>query len=645
MKKLFIVIVALCSNLFVSCSELLETDVLIIGGGTSGIAAGIQSARMGTKTIIVEESPWLGGMLTSAGVSAIDGNYNLPAGIWGEFRDLLFSHYGGADSLKTGWVSNVLYEPSVGNQIFQNLARKEQNLTIYNNSQLISLKQVKNNWVAKIQKEGAEEINIKSKIIIDGTELGDVAKLCGVKYDIGMESRVSTNEDIAPDKSNNIIQDLTYVAILKQYDKDVTIEKPIGYDSSVFACCCSNHLCITPKEPDRIWSKEMMITYGKLPNNKYMINWPIEGNDYYVNMIEMSREERLKAVELAKNHTLCFIYFLQHELGYNTLGLADDEFPTEDKLPLIPYHRESRRIHGEVRFNINHIISPYTQKEKLYRTTIAVGDYPVDHHHKRYSGNEELPNLYFHPVPSYGLPMGTLIPKDVDNIIVAEKSISVSNLVNGSTRLQPVVLQIGQAAGIMASLAVKHNIIVRNIDVREVQKNVLLSRGYLLPYLDVPVTDKRFASYQRIGATGILQSVGKNVGWTNQTWLRADTVLLSTEISGLADYYRDTDKYIKTIIDKTTDGVTNSATDSAADNTVSNTKNSITISQAISLINKIAKEENIEIKVTPETIWKKYGLNNLNYNRNITRGEFAVLVDNILNPFENKSIDIRGNIK
>ena len=107
-----------------------------------------------------------------------------------------------------------------------------------------------------------------------------------------------------------------------------------------------------PKEPDRVWSKDMMITYGKLPNNKYMINWPIEGNDYYVNLIEMTREEREEALKYAKHYTMCFVYFLQHELGFNTLGLADDEYPTADKLPFIPYHRESRRIHGLVRFDL-----------------------------------------------------------------------------------------------------------------------------------------------------------------------------------------------------------------------------------------------------------------------------------------------------
>ena len=90
-------------------ASVIKTDVLIIGGGASGTTAGIQSARQGAKTIIVEETTWLGGMLTSAGVSAIDGNFNMPGGLWGEFRDSLTIRYGGVDKLHTGWVSKTLF--------------------------------------------------------------------------------------------------------------------------------------------------------------------------------------------------------------------------------------------------------------------------------------------------------------------------------------------------------------------------------------------------------------------------------------------------------------------------------------------------------------------------------------------------------
>ena len=286
---------------------------------------------------------------------------------------------------------------------------------------------------------------VSGKILVDGTELGDVAAATGIPYSIGMESYRLTGEDIAPEFSNGIIQDLTYVMILQEYDHPVPIPEPDDYDVSEFACCCTNPVCKHPKEEYRMWGPQDMITYGKLPNGKYMINWPLEGNDFYCNAIEMTPEQRDSAFREAKERSIRFLYFMQNELGMKNLGIAE-EYPTADGLPFYPYHRESRRIDGQVRFDLNDLMAPYDQPDRLYRTAIAVGDYPVDHHHTRYSGWESLPNLYFHPVPSYGLPIGVMMPRMYDDMLVIEKSISVTNIVNGSTRLQPVVLQLGQAA-------------------------------------------------------------------------------------------------------------------------------------------------------------------------------------------------------
>ena len=178
-----------------------------------------------------------------------------------------------------------------------------------------------------------------------------------------------------------------------------------------------------------------MMTYGRTPNGKYMINWPIYGNDHYVNTIEMTREERDEAYEEAKEFTLCFLYYIQTELGMKNLGLADDEFPTEDRMPFFPYHRESRRIVGKAFLTLDAAAAPYDFRYPYYRTGVAVGDYAVDHHHFRNPEWQKLPDLEFYPIPSFNVTLGVLIPQqsDVKDLIVAEKSVSVSNLINGAT--------------------------------------------------------------------------------------------------------------------------------------------------------------------------------------------------------------------
>ncbi len=594
----------------------IQTDVLIIGGGTAGTAAAISSARMGVKTLLVESGPWLGGMLTAAGVSAVDGNTKLPSGFWGEFRDSLILRYGNAEALKTGWVSNHLFEPKVGATIFHNMTLAEKQLVFFLKTQWITEKKQDKGWHVTFKK-GDETITIATKQLVDATELGDVAAAVGIPYHVGMDSKERYGEAIAPSQANTIIQDLTYVLILKEYEKPVPIKKPLGYDAAVFYCASANPKCKDSATMNRVlWPKEQLISYGKLPHQKYMINWPINGNDFYVNSIEMSMAERKIAFDAAKLKSLQFLYYLQTELGFDHLGLSRDEFPTPDGLPLIPYHRESRRIEGEVTLTVNHIAKPYDQPQPLYRTAIAVGDYPVDHHHAAHPQAADLPELHFYPVPSYSVPMGSLLPKQQDHFIVTEKSISVSNIANGTTRLQPVVLQLGQAAGVLAALAVKENKSPKDVSVRKVQNQLLTQGTYLLPYLDVPKDHPHFKAYQRIGVTGILRGTGKNVGWENQTWFYADEPLKSDEVF-LAPWLKTPHPPFP---------------------------QSTTVKNVISWFMELMGKQTPPWLHRLEDTKKKLNLMALKNNTTITRGEFAVLLDALLNPFA-REIQHDGNIQ
>ncbi len=601
----------------------ISTDVLVIGGTTSGVAAALGSARLNVNTVLLEESTWLGGMLTSAGVSAVDGNKKLPSGIWGEFRDSLIAHYGSEKSIQTGWVSNTMFEPSLGNRIFQNMARHETSLTTYFNTKLDTILASGQGWRVTATGPGGIMI-IDAKVVIDCTELGDIAKMVGIGYNIGMDSKDTFNESIAPEKENDIIQDLTYVMVLKDYGVPALIKKPEGYDPSVFYCSSESDKCDKGATMNRtLWPKEKLITYGALPNGKFMINWPINGNDFYVNAIDKSEAERRAEFHKAKLKSLQFLYYLQTELGFSNFSLADDEFPTEDRFPLTPYHRESRRIQGEVTLTVNDIARPYDQKSPLYRTAIAVGDYPVDHHHAAHPNADQLPELHFYPVPSYSVPLGALIPKEIENFIVAEKSISVSNIANGTTRLQPVVLQLGQAAGTVAAIAVKDQLLPRNVSVRKVQHLLLKNGAYLLPYLDVAKNHPHFKAYQRIGSTGILKGRGMNVGWENQTWFYPDSLLNRIELlEGLQALNMGIEV-------KLPDALTNQE-----------------MLQWIVTVTKRIQPDRVlpEWCVNTEGARINFSMTEFQDTQLMTRGQFAIIMDGIFNPFEFSDVDLHGNI-
>ena len=594
--------------LLFSCDDSSEFDVVIVGGGAGGTSAAIQSARNGAKTLLIEETNWLGGMLTSAGVSAIDGNYKLPSGFWGEFKDSLVSHYGSLEALKTGWVSNVLFEPKVGNEILKSIAQNEKNLKIlYSTSTQSVSKHDGNIFNYQIK---TSEGTFFSKILIDGTELGDLLPMIDDDYDVGMDSNEMYDENIAPEIKNDIIQDLTFVMILKNYNKKVKIDKPEGYDASEFYCSTSHKDC--PESDKALWSPQQMMNYGKLPNDKIMINWPIYGNDYYSNLIEMSKEEREVVFEKAKNKSLRYLYYIQDELGFDNYSISDDEYETDDNFPLIPYYREARRMKGQVTFSLNYIKNPYDQKHKLYRTGVLVGDYPVDHHHDAHPEKEKLPKLAFYPIPSYSLPFGSLISKKNSNFLVAEKSISVSNLVNGTTRLQPVVLQIGQIAGLIGSESIKQNKKPSELNIRHIQSLILENGGYIQPYLDVEKTHPHFKAFQRIGSTGILRGKGINVGWSNQSWFYPENeVDLELFLNDLSPF-----------IDLSTYPL-----------------NGLMLKDLKTWIESIINE-----KIDFKSDYLSLNLTDFNFDRKVNRGELAVIIDYYLNPFI-QSINFLGEIE
>ena len=323
--------------------QILKTDVLVVGGGTGGTAAAIQAARRGANTILVSEFSWLGGMLTSAGVTAPDGNElaAFQTGIWGAFLKEL--QHRQPEGLDNAWVSFFTYDPRVGADIFADWVAKLPNLT----------------WIqaqtpSEVLKDGDRVIGVRfadftivAQITLDGTELGDLLALGDIAHRWGWELQSEWGEPSAPISPNTLtktypVQAPTWVVVLQDFDKRLApkIPAPPHYDRAKFTQAWADY------------GAERFLNYGRLPGNRFMINWPIAGNDYGegVERLIGTEAERSQFLQEALWHTQGFAHFIQSQLGH--IGLAAEVFPVsrpeDSAYALRPYYRESRRLAGLV---------------------------------------------------------------------------------------------------------------------------------------------------------------------------------------------------------------------------------------------------------------------------------------------------------
>ena len=263
-----------------------------------------------------------------------------------------------------------------------------------------------------------------------------------------------------------------------------------------------------------------------------------------------------------------------------------------------------------------------------------MGDYPIDHHHRK---NPEAPqHLGFYPIPSFSVPLGALIPARATGLVVAEKAISVSNVVNGTTRLQPCVLLIGQAAGTLAALAAKRKDLQASlVPVRSVQRALLNSGAYLMPYADVVPADPHFLAIQRLGATGLLRGKGQPNAWANRTWFYPDSTI-------------STGQFISSIPPVMLGSKDRAQADQDAWLTIESSLHWLSLlrQRAASVSkNTIPNWDVSKIIELARTNWKQWQLNDFSLQRPITRRELAVLLDSLLDPFSNYPVNHQGVIQ
>lgn len=490
----------------------MNADVVIIGGSTGGCAAAIAVARMGKKVILTEETQWIGGQLTSQAVPPDEHRWIEQFGCtrsYREFREGVRNYYKRYFPISAkarfnpllnpgnGDVSKLCHEPRAA------LAVLEQMLAPYVHSGRVIVMtqykavgtQTKGDKVESVTVRNialGNTITLTAPFILDATECGDLLPLAGVEYVTGAESIQMTGEPHALEKYEPLnMQSFTYCFAMDYIEgEDHTIPRPKEYDfwskykadfwpANQLSWFGSNPITLNPVQyslfPDgehySLWNYRRIIDRknfepGTFDTDVTLVNWP--QNDYWLgSIIDVSEEKKQNNLEQAKQLSLSLLYWMQTEaprpdgkVGYPGLRLRRDIVGTEDGLAMYPYIRESRRIKAEFTVLEQHVsadIRGEVGAEPFY-DTVGVGCYRIDLHpttgSKNYLDISSLP---------FQIPLGSLIPVRVDNLLPACKNLGVTHITNGCYRLHPVEWNIGEASGYLAAFCLEKKVVPRQV--------------------------------------------------------------------------------------------------------------------------------------------------------------------------------------
>ena len=378
-------------------------DVLVVGASLSGTISAIEAARYfrkvnpsSPKTVcLTEETSWVGGQVTSQALPVLDENRGEKdiqnSGIYKEMVDYVKDKYG-RYAVGESWITRSSFPAQDAVDFFNQKFGEIPNLAVYTKKLPTMVFKESNKVIGAMVKDlntGNRTI-FKSKILIDGTELGDVIKLSGAEYSLGIDAKEDANEtytmkrsDVEEIKKSYVTtQAFTYIFAMENDQRNTNlIPMPVGFQEiphlKFNSTINSRPTFCNPEGPTvnmDFWTYRRVLKDNAQWNNradKHGISMANNQNDFlnYYNedYIDTTYDERWRIFNQSKQRSLAYLYFIQSKMcqdisycnpsknfndatcavrGYTQIKLnTEPQYTgTNEGFAQYPYIRESRRI-------------------------------------------------------------------------------------------------------------------------------------------------------------------------------------------------------------------------------------------------------------------------------------------------------------
>lgn len=443
-------------------------DVLIVGGGPTGIAAALASARMGVKTMLVEKYGFLGGNLTTSMVNPIFTFHDINGrqvikGIADEIvkemtrQGVSLNH---VTDLTFDNASMTPFDPEGIKVILFNML-KDAGVELLLHSLVTNVQRL-NNSVKTVfieNKSGRQALRVN--YIVDCSGDADVAAFSGVPFIKGRKEDGFMQPASLYFRIGGVNRDelclwmKSHRSLLKDSptDKEIDNQKEIallGLNELVEKAIALGDL--DPEVAPRILMYE-------LPNGLFSVNTTRLQNVDGTNVLDLTEAE----IRLRKQ-VLQVYDFLKREIGGFERSYVVD---TGVQVGI----RETR-----------HLVGDYTLTEedvlygKAFDDGVSCGTFAIDIHPPK--GKKQIFTGSGKAV--YEIPYRCMLPQGIDNLLVAGRPISATHTAFGSIRVMATCMAMGQGAGTAVALAAKRSCSTRDIDIAELRKELMRGGQYLL---------------------------------------------------------------------------------------------------------------------------------------------------------------------